>query len=642
MKYGSKTLDLICMGRVAVDLYGQQIGARLEDMSSFSKYLGGSSGNVAYGTARQGLKSSMFARVGDEHMGRFIREELNSVGVDTSHLITDKERLTALVILGIKDEDTFPLIFYRDNCADMAITADDVSEEYIASARCLAITGTHLSNPKTRDAVLTALKYARRNGVKTALDIDYRPVLWGLTSLGDGENRFIESSKVTAQLQDVLGLFDLIVGTEEEFHIAGGETNSIDALRAVRRISQAELVCKRGPLGCSVFSHMIPSNLDDGITIQGVRIDVLNVLGAGDAFMSGLLRGYLSGEGWEKACAYANACGALVVSRHGCAPSMPTKIELDDYLSRVSTVPRPDLDSRLNYLHRVTTRKPAWEELYVLAFDHRAQFIGMARDAGVGLERIKQLKTLILQAGQEVSGEAGLQGKAGILCDSSFGQHVLNEVTGSGYWLGRPIEQPGSRPLRLEHGDIGTQLVNWPLEQVVKCLVVYHPDDKQALRLEQEHMIKEIHEACRRSGHELLLEIILPETMTVSDGIYLRAVERLYDLGVKPDWWKLPPQSAQGWDYMASLITAQDPYCRGILILGLDAPKAELKAGFAAAANQPLVKGFAVGRSIFGQPSRDWFAGNIDDYALVEQIKNNYCDLITLWQQRDKSQSNVI
>ncbi|MGL5401307.1 MAG: 5-dehydro-2-deoxygluconokinase, partial [Plesiomonas shigelloides] len=312
-----KKFDLICMGRVAVDLYGRQIGSRLEDMGSFAKYLGGSSGNVAFGTARLGLRSSMLARVGDEHMGRFLREELNRAGCDTSHLITDHEHLTALVLLGIKDQETFPLIFYRENCADMAITRADVDENYIASARCLAITGTHLSHPKTRDAVLTALHYARRHGVQTAIDLDYRPVLWGLTSLGDGETRFIADEQVTAQLQEVLGLFDLIVGTEEEFHIAGGSTDTIAALRKVRELTGAVLVCKRGPLGCSVFTDAIPATLDEGITVQGVRVAVLNVLGAGDAFMSGLLRGYLRGESWEQACAYANACGALVVSRHG-------------------------------------------------------------------------------------------------------------------------------------------------------------------------------------------------------------------------------------------------------------------------------------------------------------------------------------
>ena len=114
-----KKLDVICLGRAAVDFYGQQLGARLEDMRSFAKYLGGSSANMAVGMSRQGLQVAMLARVGDEHMGRFVREELARNGVDVGHVHTDKERLTGLVVLGIKDRDTFPLIFYRENCADM-------------------------------------------------------------------------------------------------------------------------------------------------------------------------------------------------------------------------------------------------------------------------------------------------------------------------------------------------------------------------------------------------------------------------------------------------------------------------------------------------------------------------------------------
>ncbi|WP_033135169.1 bifunctional 5-dehydro-2-deoxygluconokinase/5-dehydro-2-deoxyphosphogluconate aldolase [Aeromonas finlandensis] len=629
-----KKLDLICLGRVAVDLYGQQIGARLEDMGSFAKYLGGSSGNVAFGTARLGLKSAMLARVGDEHMGRFLREELNRVGCDTSHLITDRDHLTALVILGIKDQETFPLIFYRDNCADMALTRADIDEGFIASARCLAITGTHLSHPKTRDAVLTALDYARRNGVKTAIDLDYRPVLWGLTSLGDGETRFIANEQVTTRLQEVLGQFDLIVGTEEEFHIAGGSTDTISALRRVRELTGAELVCKRGPLGSSVFTDEIPDSLDQGITVKGVRVDVLNVLGAGDAFMSGLLRGYLNGEGWERACTYANACGALVVSRHGCAPAMPTAIELDDYLSRSAEVMRPDLDPHLNHLHRVTTRATQWDELCVMAFDHRSQFVEMARSAGASLDRIVPLKQLIYRASCEAVDIAGLAGKAGLLCDSTFGQGVLNKVTGQGWWIGRPIELPGSRPLALEHGNIGTQLVNWPLEHVVKCLVFCHPEDEAVLRMEQESMVQEVYRACCESGHELLLEVILPVGTDRSDQFYIRAVQRFYNLGVKPDWWKLPPMGRTGWQALEQLITERDPYCRGVVLLGLDAPEAELAAGFAEAACTPLVKGFAVGRTLFGAPSRAWLAEEITDEQLVGQIRDNYLRLIALWRQR--------
>ncbi|MDE9430765.1 bifunctional 5-dehydro-2-deoxygluconokinase/5-dehydro-2-deoxyphosphogluconate aldolase [Xenorhabdus bovienii] len=629
-----KKFDVICMGRIAVDLYGQQIGTRLEDMGSFSKYLGGSSGNVAYGTARQGLKSSMLARVGDEHMGRFLREELQRVGCDTSHLITDKERLTALVLLGIKDNETFPLIFYRDNCADMAITRNDFSEDYIASARCLAITGTHLSHPQTRDAVLTALQYARRNGVKTAIDIDYRPVLWGLTSLGDGETRYITSEQVTAQLQEVLPQFDLIVGTEEEFHIAGGSTDTIEALRCVRALTEATLVCKRGALGCSVFNASIPDTLDEGITIPGVRVEVLNVLGAGDAFMSGLLRGYLNNESWEQACIYANACGALVVSRHGCAPAMPDKIELDNYLARAEDVLRPDLDVHLNHLHRISRRHKQWEELCVMAFDHRIQFVEMARKVNASLERIPQLKKLLFRASQEVIAEAHLEGQAGILCDSTFGQDVLNSATGKGLWIGRPIELPGSRPLCLEHGDIGSQLVSWPLEHIVKCLVFFHPEDNPLLRLEQEKTVQEVYAACCQSGHELLLEVILPSDMTHSDEFYLRALQRFYNLGIKPDWWKLPPMQSATWDQIEALIAQRDRHCRGVVILGLDAPEAILKASFNAAAGKPIVKGFAVGRTLFGQPSLKWLAGEIDDQTLILQIKTNYHNLISYWRQR--------
>ena len=115
-----KSLDVITIGRASVDLYGAQVGGRLEDMGSFQKYIGGSPTNMAAGMARLGLKSALITLVGDEHMGRFIREELAREGVDVTGVITDKERLTALVLLGIRDEDHFPLIFYRENCADMA------------------------------------------------------------------------------------------------------------------------------------------------------------------------------------------------------------------------------------------------------------------------------------------------------------------------------------------------------------------------------------------------------------------------------------------------------------------------------------------------------------------------------------------
>ena len=140
-----------------MDLYGDQIGGRLEDMGSFSKYIGGSPTNIACGTARLGLKSAVITGVGDEHMGRFIVEQLAREGVDTRGVKVDPERLTALVLLGIRDDEQFPLIFYRENCADMGLTEDDIDEGFIAEARAVLATGTHLSHPRTEAAVLKAL-----------------------------------------------------------------------------------------------------------------------------------------------------------------------------------------------------------------------------------------------------------------------------------------------------------------------------------------------------------------------------------------------------------------------------------------------------------------------------------------------------
>lgn len=637
-----KKLDLICLGRVAVDLYGQQIGARLEDTASFAKYLGGSSANVAYGAARQGLRSSMLARVGNEQFGRFLREELQRVGVDTSQLKTDPERLTALAILGIKDQNTFPLIFYRENCADMAICVEDIDEDYIASARALAITGTHLSHSRTRAAVLHALALANKHGLRRILDIDYRPVLWGLTTPGDGETRFIASATVSTQLQEVLRHFDLIVGTEEEFHIAGGSTDTVAALRAVRRATDAVLVCKRGASGCSVFEGAIGDRLDDGLTVHGVSVQVLNVLGAGDAFMAGLLRGYLGGESWEQSCRYANACGALVVSRHGCAPAMPSREELDDYLGRAAAVPRPDQDARLNHLHRVTTRDRSWEELNILAFDHRRQLTDLARETGAPLSCIAPLKRLILRAVEQTAAELALEGRVGVLIDATFGQGALNAVTGKGWWIARPIEMPGSRPLRLEHGDIGSQLREWPREQIVKCLVFYHPDDAVELRLEQERQLQEIYRACCGTGHEFLLEVILPADMQRNDAYYLRAVQRIYNLGIKPDWWKLPPLAAETWDALDALVGERDPHCHGVVILGLDGSMDQLRIGFDAAAGKRIVKGFAVGRTIFMAPACDWMLGNIDDAECIQRIGSNYRRLIALWRARGRAEASKV
>jgi 5-dehydro-2-deoxygluconokinase len=194
------------------------------------------------------------------HAGRFIREQLVREGVDVASVISDQARLTALVILGIRDRESFPLIFYRQDCADMALCKADVDEPQVRSARAVLINGTHLSQAQVFEASMHAAAVARASGGKVVFDIDYRPVLWGLTGRDLGENRFVAHQAVTGILQQVLPACDLVVGTEEEFHILGGTTDTLAALSAVRHRTDALLVCKRGPDGCSAFPGAIPDS----------------------------------------------------------------------------------------------------------------------------------------------------------------------------------------------------------------------------------------------------------------------------------------------------------------------------------------------------------------------------------------------
>ena len=629
-------LDVICLGRAAVDLYGQQVGGRLEDMQSFAKYLGGSSGNLAVGLARLGLRSAMLTRVGDEHMGRFVREQLAREGVDVSHVRTDPRRLTGMVVLGIAGRDDYPHVFFRTDCADLGLETADFDEQWVASSRALAVTGTHLSTPSTRAAVVQAMRWARARSRRVVLDVDYRPVLWGLGAAGSGANRYVAAAPVTAAVQEVLPFCDLVVGTEDELRIAGGHEALADAVAAVRGLTSAAIVLKRGADGCEILAPGAPPGA--ARRVAGFPVHVLNVLGAGDAFLSGLLAGWLAGETLDRCAELGNACGALVVSRHGCSPAMPSRVELDQYLARAAGMRRPDLDAAIAHVHRATTTRRPRAELHVLAFDHRRQLETLAAEHGQPFERIARFKGLVADAVEQVSRRVGTE-RLGVIVDERHGSRALERFTDVGLWVGRPMELPGSRPLRFEGGaEAGLVLRDWPQYQVVKCLVFYHPDDPHELRREQEARLVALHEDCVTLDRELLLEVITTASdRPVDDGTTARTLTRLYNLGLAPAWWKLEPQSTASWQAITTVIENRDPWCNGVLLLGLDAPEAELVRSFRAAAAAPVCRGFAVGRSIFGRAARGWMAGELDDVAAVDTIAVSYLRLIEAWQEARES-----
>jgi 5-dehydro-2-deoxygluconokinase len=320
------------------------------------------------------------------------------------------------------------------------------------------------------------------------------------------------------------------------------------------------------------------------------------------------------------------------VSRHGCTPAYPSWEELQFFLERGIRTPALRKDAELEQIHWSTNRLGDWPEMRVFAFDHRMQLEKLADELGAPHARIGAFKQLCLAAARRVA--AGRHGY-GILCDARLGRDALYSAAGTGLWIGRPVEDPGTRPLRLEiEPDYGSALAEWPVAHVVKALCFYHPDDDAAMKADQEATIVRLARAARANRLELLLEIIPSKVAPATDTTSAEIIQRFYDLGVHPDWWKLEPMKTDaGWANACAAITRNDPYTRGVVVLGLEAPPDELAESFQVAARHELVKGFAVGRTIFADAARAWLAGAITDAEAVEDMAARYRRLCRIWDE---------
>jgi len=268
----------------------------------------------------------------------------------------------------------------------------------------------------------------------------------------------------------------------------------------------------------------------------------------------------------------------------------------------------------------------------VLAIDHRSQFEDLAAEMGADLNCISQFKGLGLEAlGRVADGDAGY----GILLDTRFGFDALAAAADRPYWIGRPIESPKSRPLEFEGADdVACEISEWPLDHVVKVLVLYHPDDPDDLRARQIRQLVRLFDACRKSRHELLIEVIVPAGKPASADAAARALEQIYGAGIRPDWWKLEPNDdVESWRRIEEVIRRRDPYCRGVLLLGLSQPFETLISAFEITAEIEVVRGFAVGRTVFHEPAKAWFAGDIDDEAAVAAMARNFSVLVDAWRR---------
>jgi 5-dehydro-2-deoxygluconokinase len=622
-----RPVDLVALGRVAVDFYAEQIGSPLHQAQSFRMYLGGSPGNVAIGSTRLGLVVEMFSRVGADDLGRFLRETLEREGVGTRLLTDDPDHLSGLVILGVAPPDRFPLIFYRENCADMETRGRPSDAAVFREAKALLVTGTGLSRPETAEATLEIVRMARDAGTAIIFDVDYRPVLWGLGTKGDGETRYRHSAHVTETMGRLLPFVDLLVGTEEELKIAGGHDDIDAAIAELRNNVATTIVCKRGVAGCSVFEPGKPEQ-----AYAGKPVDVVNVLGAGDAFLAGFLRGWLRGEPHATSAAWANANGALAVSRHGCAPAMGTFEEITWFLQQTDS--RAAARSpHLARLHRRAGRI-ADREMLVLAFDHRIPFEREADAAGVDRSEIKRLKRWLFEGFQKAVAD-GAEARCALLIDPIYGLDILNEATQRGLRVGAPIEAAGSTPTTwIGEGSAYAQILSRPSRWFVKALFRLHPNQSAGVGAAQLERLKELQFACDALERDLMIEVVEPEGMHFAEGDVPRLIGDLASVGIDPRWWKVPPLSESEWRSVERAFDEAGSDA-GIIILGADKSLDSFEEIFRAAAGSPRAAGFAVGRSIFGDAMKLFFRGKADRASVVEEVSGRYGQLVGLWRAKN-------
>jgi 5-dehydro-2-deoxygluconokinase len=309
--------DLITMGRVGVDLYPQQIGVHLPDVRTFAKSLGGTATNVAVAAARLGHRTAVVTKVGDDPFGAYVRQALAGFGVDTRYVSTHPALRTPVVFCEIFPPDDFPLYFYREPKApDMELAAADLDLDAVRAARIFWVTVTGLSDEPSRSATLRALEARGRSG-GTVLDLDYRPMFWP------------SREEARRWVQEALPFVTVAVGNQDECDTAVGVREPRAAADALRELGVELAVVKQGPRGVLAVDGA------DAVEVPPVPVEVVNGLGAGDAFGGALCHGLLSGWDAERTMRFCNAAGALVASRLACADAMPSEGEVDALLAEV-------------------------------------------------------------------------------------------------------------------------------------------------------------------------------------------------------------------------------------------------------------------------------------------------------------------
>ena len=328
-----KKYDVITYGRSSIDLYSANIGAPFVEIKQFNAYVGGSPLNIAVGARRLGLKSALLTGVGQDQVGEFLMHFLRKEDVETKFIGIKPDARTSAVVLGIEPPDNFPLVYYRNNCADSNVDIDDVIRAEVGQFRIMEISATALNIEPTRSAAFYAAEVAGKNGVPVLIDLDFRADQWhDARAFGVTARAFLRGCTIALGTEEeilatMLSDPNQIKIKNQQISAPEIKGNIDDAMAAIMKLGIEALVVKRGAEGSRVI-------LKSGeiIDVPGFQVEVVNILGAGDAFAAGFIYGYLNGWDWYKCCRMGNACGAILVTKPGCSNFNPTLGEVMSFI----------------------------------------------------------------------------------------------------------------------------------------------------------------------------------------------------------------------------------------------------------------------------------------------------------------------
>jgi 5-dehydro-2-deoxygluconokinase len=606
-------LDVLALGRTYINLEGEQIGSSLKDMSTFKKSVSGTCALVSIGLSRLGLNCALLSKIGQDALGEHIKEAMAFENIDPTLLITDPKNATLIALNNSAFFEHHSLLNLQES---------EIDPGMIGHAKALFLTSDMFVDEASNRAARKAIIAAKDNQTKIILALEMWPLMG-------------QHNQQVQALETVLPFCNLIFGYEEEIHILANTQDTYIALTQLREITNATIVMKSATQYYAFDGAILNQwqQISRHAQFQAVNFASIN---AHAAFIASFIHAWLKGEPPANALKLAER-SEQIVEANPMHLGLPTQRLLSYIDSRKEDITDALFHTPyIKHLHYVTTRSRVSCSKFLVNFGYHAQWLKMAEAFNVGEQAVQKAKALLAQG---IFSASGKEHPTGIVSDECPSKETILSPIPSNSMIARTLEVANQIPLQFVSGnDMTSTLLKWPHQHVAKVSITYHPDDKYVIRGEQEKALLSLYQACRETGHLLLIEISPPTNSLVTASTLGHIMQRFYELGIYPDWWQFAaPRDQRSWDSLHRVIQDNDPDCLGVFVHTPLCSLDQLGVLFDMISKQPICKGFVLGKTLFQPIIEQWLSQKIADHVLVDHVKPLFHQIINMWHERQSS-----